>query len=33
MIMVVAPHRKKSESGKTSSTEDLQEDIAPTTIE
>ena len=33
MIMVVAPHRKKSESGKTSSTEDSQEDTAPTTIE
>ena len=33
MIMVVAPHRKKSESGKTSSTEGSQEDTAPTTIE
>jgi translation initiation factor IF-3 len=30
MIMVVAPHRKKSESGKTSSPEDLQEDISTT---
>ncbi len=30
MIMVVAPHRKKSESGKTSSPEDSQEDISTT---
>jgi hypothetical protein len=30
---VVAPHRKKSESGKTSSIEDSQEDTALTTIE
>jgi translation initiation factor IF-3 len=30
MIMVLAPHRKKSESGKASASEDVQEDISTT---
>jgi translation initiation factor IF-3 len=30
MIMVLAPHRKKSESGKASVPEDMQEDISST---
>ena len=30
MIMVLAPHRKKSESGKASAPEDVQEDISST---
>ena len=30
MIMVLAPHRKKSESGKASAPEDVQEDISTT---